>query len=129
VTGDVVSVVGKGGRRRLAYLDELTLEYIEKAGGEDHLIPAGTSAVRQRVMRLGARAGLPSVRPHSFRHAFASAWALETGDMLTLKELGGWQGDAMVRWYTRSAMQEVAVRKARAVGLTARLLDTRTPPP
>jgi integrase len=156
VTGDVAAVVGKGGRRRLIYLDELTRAYIERASMgptgpgavdqpsrlaksapasnidspsaravDDRIIPAGTSAVRHRVMRLGARAGLPWVRPHSFRHAFASAWALETGDMLTLKELGGWQGDQMVRHYTRSAMQEVAIRKARDVGLTARLLVGR----
>lgn len=45
------------------------------------------------------RAGLPGLRWHDLRHAWASWLAQDGTPLLALQELGGWQSPAMVRRY------------------------------
>ena len=121
---DTVRVVyGKGGKHRLLPLDDVTQAMLAATPRvSEYVVPCRYEALAQRIRRLGARAGVPWLRCHDFRRTMASWWALETQDIATLQQLGGWASLTMPQHYARSAMQMMAVEKARNVGLTARLL-------
>jgi integrase len=89
------------------YFDYVTTEY--PRGGTEHGMllvqlhgdragqPWAPVAVRRMLSRAGQRAGLGTIRPHMFRHSFASA-VLDAsgGNVVIAREAGGWASAAMV---------------------------------
>lgn len=88
------------------YFEYVTSEYPSEAAhgmllvqlhGPGHGQPWATDAARGMLRRAGARAGLGRVRPHSFRHTFATAVLDASGGNLVLtREAGGWSSAATV---------------------------------
>jgi len=90
-----------------AYFDYVTTEY--PRGGTEHGMllvqlhgdragqPWAPAAARRMLSRAGQRAGLGVIRPHMFRHSFASA-VLDAsgGNVVIAREAGGWASAAMV---------------------------------
>ena len=89
------------------YFDYITSEYPRGLTGHGMLLvqlqgvnsgqPWAPVAARRMLGRAGNRAGLGRVRPHAFRHSFASA-VLDAadGDLLIARDAGGWASAAMV---------------------------------
>ncbi len=89
------------------YFDYITGEYRDVAAGHGMLLvqlhgtnvgrPWAPDAARKMLSAAGRRAGLGPIRPHGFRHSFASA-VLEAsgGDLLIARDAGGWASTAMV---------------------------------
>lgn len=118
--GTLRVVNGKGGRHRLLPIDADTIALLPD---REYVIPCSYEVLSRRVRKLGARAGVPWLRCHDFRRTMATQWLLETNDPMTLQQLGGWAGTAMVQHYARSALEASAVSKARTVNLTGKLLQ------
>lgn len=92
-----------------AYFDYLTSEYpcqhpsvghgmlLVQLRGERAGQPWATDGARKMLARASRRAGLGKVRPHQFRHAFATA-VLDAsgGNRLIARDAGGWASAAMV---------------------------------
>ena len=90
-----------------AYFDYITGEYPRGLTGHGMLLvqlqgvnsgqPWAPVAARRMLGRAGNRAGLGRVRPHAFRHSFASA-VLDAadGNLLIARDAGGWASAAMV---------------------------------
>ncbi len=115
-----IAFTGKGGLVRRVNLPEKALTLLKSRNRTDvRIIPITPDSLYQRVRRHGRRAlGVEWLRPHIFRHSFATRWMLETGDMETLRTLGGWSDSStQPRHYARLALEESAVTKARAVAL------------
>ena len=125
---DVLRVeYGKGGRHRLLPLDADTLALLSAhPRTSEYVIPCTYERLARRVRSLGAKAGVPWLRCHDWRRTMATNWLLETNDPMTLQQLGGWAGTAMVQRYAKSALEASAVSKARAVNLTGKLLGLKT---
>ncbi len=83
-----------GERRTVAAGHELLLVQLAGPGIGQAWAPA---AARGMLRRAGRRAGLGRVRPHMFRHSFATA-VLEAsgGNLVVAREAGGWASTAMV---------------------------------
>lgn len=90
-----------------SYFDYITTEY--PRGGTDHGMllvqlhgdqvgrPWAPVAARRMLARAGQRAGLGVIRPHMFRHSFASAVLDASGGNLVIaRDAGGWASAAMV---------------------------------
>jgi integrase len=88
------------------YFEYMTSEYPTQAGHGMLLVqlhgpgrgqPWATAAARGMLGRAGARAGLGKVRPHAFRHSFASA-VLDAsgGNLMIARDAGGWASTAVV---------------------------------
>ncbi len=88
------------------YFEYLTTEYPQESGhgmllvqlhGPRHGQPWSTDAARGMLRRAGNRAGLGTVRPHSFRHSFATA-VLDAsgGNLVVTREAGGWASTTTV---------------------------------
>lgn len=89
------------------YFDYITTEYRCAAADHGMLLvqlqgnragqPWAPVAARRMLARAGKRAGLGVVKPHAFRHSFASA-VLEAsgGDLLIARDAGGWASAGMV---------------------------------
>lgn len=82
------------------YFEYMTSEYPSEAEHGMLLVqltgprksqPWTTAGARAMLGRLGSRAGLGSVRPHAFRHTFASA-VLDAsgGNLMIARDAGGW---------------------------------------
>lgn len=90
-----------------AYFDYMAGEYPRGRAGHGMLLvqlhgadagqPLAASGARRMLGRAGERAGLGRVRPHAFRHSFASA-VLDAsgGDLLIARDAGGWASTAVV---------------------------------
>jgi integrase len=89
-----------------AYFEYMTSEYPRGAGhgmllvqlhGPDAGQPWAPVAARRMLARAGKRAGLGIVKPHAFRHSFASA-VLDAagGNLLIARDAGGWASAATV---------------------------------
>lgn len=89
---------------------------------DDRIFQFGPHTLRQRVAGLGLRAGIAHVHPHLLRHTFASHFRLEGGDEASLMALGGWSSVEMARYYGRSVLSTVAMRRSRELDLTERLI-------
>lgn len=88
-----------------AYFDYLTSEYprgaehgmlLVQQHGPGRGLPWAPEGARKMLKRAGARAGLGLIRPHMFRHSWASA-VLEAaqGDLTILRDAGGWASVAV----------------------------------
>ncbi len=88
------------------YFEYVTREYPRAPGhemllvglrGEDVGRPWTTDAARGMLRRAGARAGLGLVKPHAFRHSFATA-VLDAsgGNLVVTREAGGWASASTV---------------------------------
>ena len=82
------------------YFDDVTSEYPKESehgmllvqlAGPRHGEPWTTAAARGMLKRVGQRAGVGDIRPHAFRHTFATA-VLEAsgGNLLIARDAGGW---------------------------------------
>ncbi|MGH3406162.1 MAG: tyrosine-type recombinase/integrase [Streptosporangiaceae bacterium] len=82
------------------YFEYMTTEYPRAAGhgmllvqlhGENQGEPWTADAARGMLRRAGDRAGLGVVKPHAFRHSFATA-VLDAsgGNLVVTREAGGW---------------------------------------
>lgn len=89
------------------YFDYITSEYPRDLTGHGMLLvqlqgvnsgqPWAPVAARRMLGRAGNRAGLGRVRPHAFRHSFASAVIdAADGNLLIARDAGGWASAAMV---------------------------------
>ena len=88
------------------YFDYVTTEYPRAAGhgmllvqlhGEGHGQPWTPVAARRMLQRAGQRAGLGLIRPHQFRHSFATAVLDASGGNLVVAwDAGGWASTATV---------------------------------
>lgn len=89
------------------YFDYVTTEHRSVAAGHGMLLvqlhgarvgqPWAPVAARRMLARAGKRAGLGLVKPHAFRHSFASAvLAASGGNLLIARDAGGWASAAMV---------------------------------
>ncbi|KKC00358.1 recombinase XerC [Mycolicibacter arupensis] len=83
------------------YLEYLTDEYFQVRGlATSNLVlvqlqnqigtPLSTHGVRQMLARAGRRAGAGKVRPHSFRHTWATALTEASGIPALTAKAGGW---------------------------------------
>lgn len=83
------------------YLEYLTDEYFELRGlattnlvlvqlQNDIGMPLSTHGVRQMLARAGRRAGAGKVRPHAFRHTWATALTEASGMPALTAKAGGW---------------------------------------
>ncbi|MFD8692975.1 tyrosine-type recombinase/integrase [Streptomyces sp. NPDC059651] len=88
------------------YFEYMTCEYPRDAGHGMLLVqqhgprrgqPWSTDAARGMLRRAGARAELGRVKPHGFRHSFATA-VLDAsgGDLVVTREAGGWASASTV---------------------------------
>ena len=89
------------------YFDYITSEYSSELISHGMLLvqlhgpnagrPWAPVGVRRMLARAGKRAGLGLVKPHAFRHCFASA-VLEAskGNLLIARDAGGWASAATV---------------------------------
>ncbi len=89
-----------------AYFEYITTEYPRQPGHPMLLVqlhgdragqPWAPDAARRMLARAGRRAGLGVVKPHAFRHSFASA-VLDAagGNLLIARDAGGWASAATV---------------------------------
>jgi integrase len=89
-----------------AYFEYMTTEYPGEAGhgmllvqlaGPDTGRPWAADAARGMLRRAGSRAGLGGVRPHQFRHSFATA-VLDAsgGNLIVARDAGGWSSATTV---------------------------------
>ena len=101
------------------YLEYLTDEYFDVRGlattnlvlvqlQNDVGVPLSTHAVRQMLARAGERAGTGKVRPHAFRHTWATALTEVSGMPALTAKAGGWASAKTVEeTYLHLAASEV----------------------
>jgi site-specific recombinase XerD len=68
---------------------------------------------RRHYVRLGRRAGVKGVTPHTLRHTFASRLVMAGVDLRTVQELGGWSSLDLVQRY---ALERHAQGRGRRAG-------------
>ncbi|WP_410814882.1 tyrosine-type recombinase/integrase [Micromonospora sp. 067-2] len=89
------------------YFDYVTCEYPRGASGHGMLLiqhhgrgrgqPWAPVAARRMLARAGRRAGLGPVKPHAFRHSFASAVLdAANGNLVIARDAGGWASTSVV---------------------------------
>lgn len=90
-----------------AYFEYMTGEYRQSGAGHGMLLvqlngpgrgmPWTSDGARRMLRRAGARAGMGLVRPHAFRHSFAtSVLDASGGDLVVTREAGGWASASTV---------------------------------
>lgn len=76
--------------------------------------PLTASAVRKKLVALGARADVANSYPHRFRHTFAIQYLRNGGDVFTLQAILGHTTMTMVRRYLHLAASDVEQAHRRA---------------
>jgi site-specific recombinase XerD len=77
----------------------------------------GPGGVLQLLRRRGARAGIPGLFAHMFRHSMAHRWLAEGGQEGDLARIGGWRDRSVMARYGRSAADERAHAAHRRLAL------------
>lgn len=138
----LVYVVGKGSarrgpRHRVAVIGVRTARALERYIRERRHHPyadsewlwlgtkgasrLGVSGVASLVRRLGDRAGISGLYPHTFRHTWASTFRAAGGSEGDLMVLGGWRNRAMLDRYGKSAAADRAAEAYRRLSLGDRV--------
>lgn len=66
-------------------------QLLVQLAGRERGAPLAPDGVRRMLARAGVRAGVGVVKPHAFRHEFATAVLDASGrDLVTVREAGGW---------------------------------------
>ncbi len=145
-SGEVLRVVGKGGRERvvpvLPVVREAVARYLaalpvavtpdEPLFRSRRLRPLTPRSVQARMMALRRRLGLPeSLTPHALRHSFATHLLQEGADLRSIQELLGHASLSTTQIYTRVdarlLTQTYAAAHPRA-GRMQRRSSKKTPP-
>jgi integrase/recombinase XerC/integrase/recombinase XerD len=131
IRADSILVTGKGRKQRLVPISNLTrreiIRYLNRfrqqmcAIDSPYLfaMPDGRSlsvnAVQQFLRRLGEQAGLDGLRcsPHTFRHAFATQFLANGGDVFALKDIMGHASLQTTLRYTHLQPQDLEYQHAR----------------
>jgi site-specific recombinase XerD len=114
---DVVLVLGKGRRERTLPFGRRAGEALDRylrvrARHKDAALPWLWLGQKGRLTewglvmmlrRRGAKAGLPGLHPHQFRHTFAHQWLAQGGAETDLMRIAGWKSRAMLQRYGASA--------------------------
>lgn len=101
----VIDVVGKGKKQRFAPFGELSERYVNN--WLDQYQPIGNIwglnqwGITSMLRRLRVTTGV-TCNPHVFRRTFACLLRQAGVDVMTIKDLGGWENLEMVQRYTRS---------------------------
>lgn len=90
-------------RRREKY-SELQWLWLSSTN-KGHLTPNG---ITQMLRRRGAKAGVPGLHPHLFRHTFADRWLDAGGSETGLMDIAGWKSRQMVGRYAAARRTERA---------------------
>jgi site-specific recombinase XerD len=120
----IVWVLGKGRRPRALPIGRKTAQALDRylRAREGHRLahlpqlwvgrngPMTPSGVYQVVHDRARAAGLPAMRPHQLRHAFATSWLADGGNENELMLVAGWKSRTMIDRYTKAT----AVERARA---------------
>lgn len=118
VDGDIGRILGKGHKHRAIVLPEGVTRH------GDYVVGLSYRQLKDRIVALGRKAKIPyRVTPHALRHAFASNAILEGMDSRTLQTLGGWAKAETLQIYTKSALEQAALERAREFRLVDRLLE------
>lgn len=118
---------GKGGKSRVVWLGAKTRpivwRYLQEREALDPAVPLfpaangrplTASAVRKKLVALGARADVANSYPHRFRHTFAIQYLRNGGDVFTLQAILGHTTMTMVRRYLHLAASDVEQAHRRA---------------
>jgi integrase/recombinase XerD len=118
-------VIGKGDKERIVHFDHACARAIDRYLrlrarhthadstllwlGVNNRPPMTADGVYQMVARRAKRLGI-HMFPHKFRHTFSHNWLDRGGAPGDLKQLNGWDSDAMVGHYGASAAASRAAR-------------------
>ena len=124
-----ILVKGKGSKERIVPFANGTKEalarYLTTWRGEpldpheEHLfltvegLPLTYDALSGCIKKLGARAGIPRLHPHLFRHTFAVHYLMNGGDVMSLKRMLGHATLDVTQTYIHLAEQHVQVQHSR----------------
>ena len=109
--GPEITVRGKGGRVRLVFLSETTIqainEYVKKRKSRNPAMFVDQFGgrvtyynVQYIVKKYGHKIGIPELHPHMFRHYFATKLLRSGVDIVTIKSLMGHRDIATTMIYT-----------------------------
>jgi site-specific recombinase XerD len=90
--------------RRRAKWAELQWLWLS-TNNKGHLTANG---ITQMLRRRGAKAGVPGLHPHMFRHTFADRWLDAGGSETGLMDIAGWKSRQMVGRYAAARRAERA---------------------
>ena len=131
MTANSIKVLGKGRKERLVYFGKRTSKALSSflthrlshanlgdlafvVGPADDPRPLTRDVLHRLLVRIGARAGVPKVYPHRFRHTFATTYLRNGSDEFTLQEQLGHSSLEMVKCDAHVAQTDCAKAHAKA---------------
>lgn len=101
----VINVVGKGKKQRFAPFGQMSEGYLktwlEQYQPNGNIWGLKQWGITSMLRRLKVTTGI-TCNPHTFRRTFACLLRKAGVDVMTIKDLGGWESLEMVQRYTRS---------------------------